>query len=140
MTEETVECFNCGRPNPAWAHVCRHCGVPLRPDAPIAPTTGFVPTDEGSLVSLAATIGSILAAVFVGFLLSSLNPSSPTVGVTSPSPSPSPTESVAPTEEAIVATSTPAPTPPPTPTPVPLPGTVAFGTGIDANGDVTNPT
>jgi hypothetical protein len=23
MTEETVDCFNCGRANPEWAQVCR---------------------------------------------------------------------------------------------------------------------
>ena len=39
MTDETVDCFNCGRANPAWAQVCRSCGVPLRHgEARVAPT------------------------------------------------------------------------------------------------------
>lgn len=138
MAEDTVECFNCGRPNPAWAHVCRHCGVPLRPDAPIVTPTGFVPTDERSLISMAAAIAAILGAVFLGFLLSTLNPTSPTVGLTSPTQSASPSPSAAPTVEPIPTSAAPVATPPPTP--VPLPGTVAFGTGIDADGQVTGPT
>jgi hypothetical protein len=141
MAEDTVECFNCGRPNPAWAHVCRHCGVPLRPDAPIVTPTGFVPTDEGSLVSMAAAVATILAAVFIGFVLSNLIPTTASVGLASPTASPSPSETPEPTEEPV-PTSTAAPpveTPPPE-TPVPLPGTVAFGTGIDADGQITGPT
>jgi hypothetical protein len=140
MAEETVECFNCGRPNPAWAHVCRHCGVPLRPDAPITTPTGFVPTDERSLISMAAAIAAILAAVLIGYLLSNLNPTAPTADLASPTESPSPSPTVEPTEEPVATSTAPVETPVPSPTPVPLPGTVTLGTGVDAEGNVTNPT
>lgn len=129
MTDETVECFNCGRANPAWAQVCRSCGVPLRTSAHETPL-GRVPTDQRSLVSIAAAVGTIFAAVLVGLLISSMNPVEPTVGLTSASPTPSAssTPRATPTPEPA-ATDTPVPST--EPTPVPLPGTLAFGSGFN---------
>lgn len=131
MTEETVECFNCGRANPEWAQVCRSCGVPLRHgQASVAPTGRF-PTDRNSLGSIGAVMGTILAAVVLGVFISSLNPSDPSAAFATPSPSPTPEATPEPSE-------TPVPTPSatPAPTPVPLPGTLAFGSGLDADGRV----
>jgi hypothetical protein len=126
MTGETVECFNCGRANPSWAQVCRYCGVPLVAGVAAAEPSGLFPTDQRSLISMGAAIGTIVAAVIVGLILSSLNPTDPTVGVaTSPTPHPSitvrPSASTPP-----VATPTPEPTPTPTPA---LPGTLVLGGG-----------
>ena len=135
MTDETVECFNCGRGNPEWAQVCRSCGVVLRHGETRVVPTERIPTDRDSLVSIAAVIGTILVAVLVGLLASNLNPTDPTVGV-STTPSPSPTEEPLPSESIAPVVSD---TPVPTATPVPLPGTVAFGTGLD-DGQVTGGT
>jgi hypothetical protein len=130
-TDETVDCYNCGRSNPGWAQVCRSCGVPLRHgEARIIPTGRF-PTDASSLVSIAAVVGTILGAVLIGLFVSSLNPTDPTIGATSPTPSATPSATAGPTE-------TPAPTETATPaaTPVPLPGTLAFGESLDAEGRI----
>jgi hypothetical protein len=135
MTEETVDCFNCGRANPEWAQVCRSCGVALRHgEARIVPTGPF-PTDPTSLVSISAVIGTILAAVLLGLFVSSLNPTDPSVAGATATPSPSAEPSVA----ASIAPS-PSDTAEPTPTPVPLRGTLAFGTGLDGAGNVTGAT
>jgi hypothetical protein len=135
MTDETVDCFNCGSSNPAWAQVCRSCGVVLRHGETRIVPAERIPTDRDSLVSIAAVIGTIVAALVIGLFVSSLNPTDPTVGLASPSPTatpePSPTES---------ATPIPTDTPVPSATPVPLPGTIAFGTTLDGNGNVTDPT
>ena len=134
MSDETVDCFNCGRANPEWAQVCRSCGVALRHgEARVVPTGPF-PTDQTSLISIGAVIGTILGAVLLGLFVSSLNPTSPTAGA-SPTAEPTliatpePSESAAPTD-------TPAPTPSPTPA---LPGTLLFGTQLDANRIVVEP-
>jgi hypothetical protein len=133
MTDETVECFNCGRANPEWAQVCRSCGVPLRHgQARIAPTGRF-PTDRDSLVSIGAVVVTILAAVVVGVFVSSLNPSDPSLALATPSPSPSAELTPEQTEEPT-ATETPTPAP----TPVPLPGTLTFGTSLDADDRVAD--
>ena len=133
MTDETVDCFNCGRANPEWAQVCRSCGVVLRHgEARIVPA-GRYPTDRDSLISLAAVIGTIVGALLLGLFVSSLNPIDPAVGL-APSPTPSPTAT--PTEAPSVAPSVSASaavTPSPTPA---LPGTVVFGTELDANKQV----
>ncbi len=137
MTDETtVDCFNCGRSNPEWAQVCRSCGVALRHgEARVAPSGPF-PTDQTSLISIGAVIGTILAAVLIGLFISGLNPTEPTVGIATPSPSPSlqatPEVSVAP-----VPSETVAPTPEPTPA---LRGTLTFGTGLDNAGQITGAT
>ena len=127
MTEETVDCFNCGRANPEWAQVCRSCGVALRHGQARIVPTGRYPTDRDSLISIVAVIGTILLAVVLGLFISSLDPSEPTVGEASPTPSPTRhgrlprrSRSVAPSASVSVA-----PTPSPTPA---LPGTVVFGT------------
>jgi hypothetical protein len=136
MTEETVDCFNCGRANPEWAQVCRSCGVALRHgEARVVPTGPF-PTDQTSLISIGAVVGTILAAVLIGLFVSGLNPTDPTVGQATPTPSPSVEASLEPTIEPLPS-DTPAPTPTPTPA---LRGTLAFGTGLDNAGNVTGAT
>ena len=90
MTDESVECFNCGRANPEWAQVCRSCGVPLRRGQSRTTPTGRVPTDRDSLIRIAAVIATILAAVVIGLFVSSLNTTDATVGQATPTPSPTP--------------------------------------------------
>jgi hypothetical protein len=131
-TDETVDCYNCGRSNPEWAQVCRSCGVQLRHGQTRVVPTGRFPTDTNSLISIAAVIGVILGAVVVGLFVSGLNPTEPVAGgLPTPSPTPSPTA-----EATDAPTDTPAPTPSPTPA---LPGTIAFGSGLDANRVVSEP-
>lgn len=156
MTAETVDCFNCGRENPEWAQVCRSCGVALmHGQARIAPASRF-PTDQSSLISIGAVLGTILLAVLLGLFVSGLNPTEPTVGLASPSATAhgSGDPSVAPSVAASAAASSAAPSvagsaaasavasaPPASPSAPPGPrGTLAFGTGIDANNNVTGPT
>jgi hypothetical protein len=140
MTDETVDCFNCGRANPEWAQVCRSCGVPLGHGDTRAAPTGPFPTDQQSLISIGAVVGTILAAVLIGLFVSNLNPTDPAVGRATPSaePSVSPTASAAPIVSASAGpTGTP---PPPTPSPTPaLPGTLQFGTELDGNRMVATP-
>jgi hypothetical protein len=131
MTDETVECFNCGRANPEWAQVCRSCGVPLRHGQPNATPAGPFPTDRNSLISIGSVIATILAAVLLGVFVSSLNPSDPSLALATPSPSATPEATVEPSETPVA---TPSATP--APTPVPLPGTLAFGNELDADGRV----
>ena len=134
--DETVDCFNCGRANPEWAQVCRSCGVALRhTEARVAPAGPF-PTDQTSLISIGAVIGTIFAAVLIGLFISSLNPTDPTVAQSSPSPSASLAATPEPSVEPVPS-DTPAPTPAPTPA---LRGTLAFGTGLDNAGNVTGAT
>jgi hypothetical protein len=135
MTDETVECFNCGRANPEWAQVCRSCGVPLRHGQSRIAPTGRFPTDRNSLISIGAVIATILAAVVLGIFVSGLNPSDPSLALATPSPSPTAEPSI---EESASAepTDTAAPTPSPTPA---LPATVVFGTELDGNRQVVDP-
>jgi hypothetical protein len=126
-TDGTVDCYYCGRSNPEWAQVCRSCGVPLRHGQARVVPTGRFPTDPGSLVSIAAVIGVIFAAVLVGIFVSSLNPTDPSVGSGLPTPTATPSPSV---QASVAPTDTPAPTPEPTPR---LPGRIAFGTELDEN-------
>ena len=133
MTDETVDCFNCGRANPEWAQVCRSCGVVLRHGQARIVPTGRYPTDRDSLISLGAVIGTILAALVLGLFVSSLNPIDPTVGA---APTPTPSATATPTEVPSVAPSAStsvAPVPSPTPA---LPGTIVFGSELDANQQV----
>jgi hypothetical protein len=134
---ETVDCPNCGHPNPAWAQVCRNCGISLQRELgrPITrPTTPF-PTDQASLTSVGAAVASIILAIALGLFFSAINPTQPTVGLSVSSPTPSPTPVATPTQSAK-------PTPKPTPTPTPRPpGTITFGTGLNrSTHKVTNPT
>ena len=136
MTDETVDCYNCGRANPEWAQVCRSCGVPLRHGEARVVPSGRIPTDQGSLISIGAVVGTILLAVVIGLFVSNLNPTDPSVGQGSPSPS------VEPSVEPSVAASVPVPsdTPAPTPSPTPaLPGTLAFGESLDGSGRIATP-
>ena len=136
MTEETVDCFNCGRANPEWAQVCRSCGVALRHGQARIVPTGRMPTDRDSVVSIVAVIGTIVLAVFLGLFASSLNPTDGGVGAATPTPTaterPTPTE--APSESAIVTPSIAV-----SPTPTPLPATVVFGTTLGGDQQVTDP-
>ena len=137
MTDELVECFNCGRSNPEWAQVCRACGVPLRHGEPILAPAGRLPTDRDSLLSIGAVIGTILLAVLLGLFVSGLNPTEPSVGLGLETPTPSPTVQPSPSESAA-----------PSETPIPSasvaagpPGTLVFGTELDENNQsITAPT
>ncbi|MDQ2933410.1 MAG: zinc ribbon domain-containing protein [Chloroflexota bacterium] len=137
MTGETVECFNCGHANPAWAQVCRNCGVPLRPGVARTAPSGRFPTDRDSLISLIAAFGAIVAAVVFGLFLANLSPSTPTIGHGSASASGTgaPASTFAPEPSPVAAA-----TPTPKPTPVPLSGTLAFGTGVDGSGNLIGKT
>lgn len=136
MTDELVECFNCGRSNPEWAQVCRACGVPLRHGEPLLAPEGRIPTDRDSILSIAAVIGTILAAAVLGLVLSGLNPTDPTVGRNLPTPTPTPTEEPSPSES-VAPSETPVPTESVAPA---LPGTLTFGTQLDDAGNVIDPT
>jgi hypothetical protein len=140
MTGETVECFNCGRPNPEWAQVCRSCGVPLRHGFASTVPEGRVPTDANSLISIGAVIATIVGAILIGLFVANLNPTDPDLIGGQVSPTPSPTINPAPSASASIAPpASVAPTTTPAPTPV-LPGTIAFGTGIDPSGQITGAT
>lgn len=134
MTDELVDCFNCGRSNPEWAQVCRSCGVPLRHGEALLTPTGRVPTDRDSLLSIGAVIGTILLAVVLGLFVSGLNPIEPTVGQDLTTPTPSPPDA-GPSETPV-----PSDTPEPTATAIPgPPGTLVFGTELDENDQVVEP-
>ena len=138
MTDETVDCYNCGRTNPEWAQVCRSCGVALQHDSAAAAPDGRFPTDQQSLISIGAVLGTILLAVVVGLFISGLNSTDPPVAQASPTP-PSPSVTARVTPSPSVA---PEPTVVPTPTPVPtpqLPGTLTFGQSLDAEGRIAEP-
>jgi hypothetical protein len=140
MTDDGGEtiCPNCGNANPPWARICRNCGVSLSRalGQPVsAPQTPF-PTDQASLVSVGTAIGSIVIAIVLGVIFSTINPTQPTVGLVS---SQTPTVHPSPSAAASKAGSpTPKPTPSPTPRPV---GKITFGTGLDrSTREVVNPT
>jgi hypothetical protein len=132
MTDETVDCFNCGRANPAWAQVCRSCGVALRRGHARVVPSGPFPTDRDSLISIGAVIATILGAVLLGLFVSSLNTTEAVVSEASPTPSPT----LAPPTVTPTVTPVASQTAVPTPTPVPLPATIAFGTELGANRQV----
>lgn len=135
MTGDSIECYNCGRQNPGWAQICRSCGVRLDPThAAQGRPTGAFPTDQRSLTAMGAALGTILLGVLVALFLSSLDPFDPTAVAASPSPivEPEPSSSL---EEPIPSASA-LPLPSATPVPGP-PGSLTFGTGLDANGEIT---
>jgi ribosomal protein L40E len=136
--DDTIECSNCGHANPSWAQVCRNCGVSLRRDLarPVTRPQSPFPTDSSSLLSLGAAVGSIVLAIFLGLFFSAINPTQPTVGLTS-SPSPTPRATPRASTASVAPTATPKATPKPTPKPV---GTIKFGTGLTSARTVTNPT
>jgi hypothetical protein len=137
MTGDTVECFNCGRANPSWAQVCRSCGVPIKAVAARTGPQAAIPTDQDSLISIGAAVGSILAAVALGLFLSGIIPDAPPVLDSEPTPQPSITPIPS-------GSFTPSSGPPTGETPVPsapLPGTVSFGLGLNRETrEVINPT
>jgi hypothetical protein len=141
MAEGTVECANCGRANPAWAQVCRSCGAAIRPaaDPNALPGPSLAGVDQGSLLAIAAALGTIVVAVLVGLLVGGILPPAPPVAVASPSPSASAAPStpvVTPDPSASVGSPGPSLTPPPD-----LPGTLTFGLGLNSETQrVTNPT
>jgi hypothetical protein len=142
MTGETLDCYNCGRTNPEWAQVCRSCGVPLRRHGVARSVPeGRIPTDRDSLISMGAVLVVIVAAILFGLFFSSLNPTDPEAGIGG-APTPSPSLVISPiASDTPLPEETEAPTPPPEETAEPaLPGTVRFGTGIDANQEVTGET
>jgi hypothetical protein len=124
MTGDTVECFNCGRANPSWAQVCRSCGVPIKAVAARSGPQPAIPTDQDSLVSIGAGVGSIIAAIALGLFLSGVIPDAP------PIVEPTASEEASQTPRAsasFIPSSAPG-----TPTPsVVLPGTVTFGLGLN---------
>jgi len=127
MTGETVDCYNCGHPNPAWAQVCRSCGVPLRQGGTPAPR-GPIPTDQDSLISIGTAVGAILLAVVLGLIVSGMIPAAPVATPTSPSPSATLTPEPTDTPEPSVTEPSLAPSVEPTPA---LPGTVSFGFNLN---------
>ena len=127
MAGDTVECYNCGNANPAWAQVCRSCGTPIRPGRARKPQGPF-PTDQDSLVAIGAGIGAIVLAIIVGLMVSGMIPEAPVAAAT-PTATPVATRTPAPTTvpaESIAESV--APTPEPTPA---LIGTVAFGVRLN---------
>ncbi len=133
---ETINCPNCGRPNPGWAQICRNCGYSLRRDLarPVGMPQRPFPTDQTSLLSMGAAVGSIVLAIVLGLIFSAVNPTQPTVGVTSP------TQSASATEPAVSPSLEPAPSPSSEPTPAPTPklaGTLTFGTGLNSSKGIT---
>ena len=136
MTGDTVECFNCGRANPTWAQVCRSCGVPISPGVSrAARSSGPLPTDRESLISIGATLGSILLAIVFGMFLTGLIPEAPLIAASAtpePSRTPRPSASFGPSTPPV-GEATPVPS-------VALPGTIAFGTGLNGSQQATNAT
>lgn len=135
MTGDTVECFNCGRANPSWAQVCRSCGVPMGAGVSRTQSSGPIPTDRDSLISIGAGLGAVVLAILLGVFVSGVIPDAPPPPVETPSPRPSvsgvPSPSLSPSGP--VGEGSPAPT-------QALPGTVAFGTALDGSNQVTEPT
>jgi len=138
MTGDTIDCYNCGRPNPSWAQVCRSCGVPMRTGRNAAERSGPIPTDSDSLISIGASLVAIVGAIVLGLLLSGMLPDAPVVAESTPSPTPSASAEPIASEELPTEEPSVEPTPEPTPE---LIGTVTFGTGINASTrEVTNAT
>ncbi len=130
MTADTVQCYNCGRANPAWAQVCRSCGVPMRPGATASKSSGPIPTDRDSLVSIGATLAAIAGAIVLGLVLSGIIPDAPPLAEVVETPEPSlnavPSGSAAPSGGESA--------------PPDLLGTITFGTGVNQAEEVLNQT
>lgn len=129
MSGDLVSCFNCGNPNPAWAQVCRTCGVLLSKAPPPRRSTmrGILPTDQASLLALGAALATIVLALLAGVFLSGVIPSAPNVALTTPTPEPTVEATPEPTAEPTAE-----PTVEPSPEPsIALPGRLAFGTALN---------
>lgn len=136
MTGDTVECFNCGRANPSWAQVCRSCGVPIKAVAARTGPQAAIPTDQDSLVSIGAAVGSILVAIAVGLFLSGIIPAAPPILESTPTPEASVTPR--PSPSFIPSSGPPGESAAPS---APLPGTMSFGLGLNrTTREVVNPT
>src|SRR5947207_15776142 len=87
MTDDSGEtiCPNCGHVNPPWARICRNCGVSLSRalGQPVSPPQSPFPTDQASLLSVGAAIGSIVIAIVLGLLFLEINYTELTVGLAS---------------------------------------------------------
>jgi hypothetical protein len=131
MTGETVDCYNCGRANPAWAQVCRSCGVPIRPGMGASASRGPIPRDRDSLISIGVGLAAIAGAIALGLFLSGIIPEAP-VATATPTPEPSisvqPSGSAAP-ESAAPSDASAEPEPE-------LIGRLLTGTGLRANGRI----
>jgi hypothetical protein len=135
MTEDTLECANCGNANPAWAQVCRSCGASLTAAAVAAAAETSVIT-EGSLTAIGAALGTIALAVVIGLVFGGILPPAPPVAAATPTPS----ASVEPTAEPTPDPSGGSPDPSASVGPV-LPGTLTFGLGLNVETQrVINPT
>lgn len=135
MTEDTLECANCGNANPGWAQVCRSCGAPLTAAAVAAAAESAVLT-QGSLTAIGAALGTIALAVVIGLVLGGILPPAPPVAAATPTP----TASAEPTAEPTPDPSGGSPDPSASVAPV-LPGTLTFGLGLNVETQrVTNPT
>jgi hypothetical protein len=88
------------------------------------PPAGPLPTDRDSLISIGASLVTMLAAIAFGLVLSGMLPEAAAVIET---PTPQPSLSVVPSPSAPAASATPEPSP----TPRPLLGTVTFGYGLN---------
>ncbi len=129
MSGDLVNCFNCGNPNPAWAQVCRTCGVLLSKAPPPRRSvmSGAFPSDPASLMAMGASLGTIVLAILVGVILAGVIPGAPNVALTTPTPEPTVSASPEPTAEPTAE-----PTVEPSAEPsVVLPGRLAFGTGLN---------
>lgn len=139
-SEPTVDCPNCGHPNPEWAQICRNCSRPLTPGA-AKPTAepggsrGGVPIlGQSALLALGAALGTIVVAIVAGLVLGGLIPEAP---LPTPTPSPTPFASFEPSASPLPSGSG-NPSAEATPT---LPGTLTFGLGLDSSTrKVVNPT
>jgi len=126
MSGDTIECFNCGHANPSWAQICRSCGAPIRPDGPAGRgPQGIFPTDRASLISVGGAVGAIALAIVLGLFLSGVIPPIP-----AQTPSPTPSESASASRSAEPSASESVG---PSASAVALIGTVAFGTGLNAD-------
>ena len=136
MTDDALECANCGHANPAWAQVCRSCGTSLRAGA--APAVESAVVTQGSLLPIGAAIGTIVLAVVIGLVVGGILPPAPPAAVATPTPHPA--ASGEPTPEPTPDSSGGTPDPSVTVAPT-LPGTVTFGLGLNIDTQrVTNPT
>jgi hypothetical protein len=141
MTGDSIECFNCGRQNPGWAQICRQCGVRLDPALAAGRRPGgLFPTDQRSLIALAAALGTIVLGVLLALFISGLDPFDPTAVRESPSPEVDPVQSGSFGAEPVPSGSALAEPAASEPVAEPPAGTIEFGTGLDANQGVTGAT
>jgi hypothetical protein len=130
MTGETVDCYNCGRANPAWAQVCRSCGVPIRPGSATSAERGPIPRDRDSLISIGVGLAAIAGAIVLGLFLAGLIPEA---SVATATPTPEPSISILPSGSAAPASAAPSES---SSEPPRLIGNLRTGTGLRENGRI----